>query len=258
MSDTDSPLRIPVRPEEGLGLDVVAHDVGQELPLEIERRGEDPTSDAIPLELSEPQLHLVEPGAVGRSVEQLHAGMPGPPGLHLRGLVGREVVDNDVDLFAPIAPGGLLEEPHKLRGVVSGDALPADVAGGDLQGGVEREGATPEVLKAVPFALPRLEGQGRLRAIKGLNVTLLIDAQDDGMGGGIDIQPENGRGLCFEVGVGAGDVVVQLMGSETMAAPEPADETLRDAVPRGPGPARPPGERGRGGAPGGGGEWGGG
>ena len=97
----------------------------------------------------------------------------------------------------------------------------------------------------MPFALPRLEGQGRLRAIKGLNVTLLIDAQDDGMGGGIEIQPENGRGLGFEVGVGAGDVVVQLMGSETMAAPEPADETLRDAVPRGHGPARPLGERGR-------------
>src|SRR3989304_4831316 len=173
MSDTDSPLRVPVRPEEGLGLDVVAHDVGQELPLEIERRGEDPTSDAIPLELTQPKLTLVEPGAVGRRVEQLHAGMPAPPGLHLRGLVGREVVDNDVDLFAPIAPGGLLEEPHKLRGVVSGGALPAHVAGGDLQGGVEREGAAPQLLKAVPYALPRPDQQCRRTAIKGLNVTLL-------------------------------------------------------------------------------------
>ncbi len=59
MSDTDSPLRISVCPEEGSGLDVVVLDVCQELPLEIERRGEDPASDAIPLQLAEPQFQTI-------------------------------------------------------------------------------------------------------------------------------------------------------------------------------------------------------
>jgi hypothetical protein len=75
-------------------------------------------------------------------------------------------------------------------------------------------------------------------AIQGLSVALLIDAQDDGMGWG-EIQAENDRCLGFEVGVGAGNVVVQLMGFEPMTSPEPADEALRNAMPLGYGPARP-------------------
>src|SRR3989442_544953 len=71
MSDTESPLRISVRPEEGSSLDIVVLDVGQELPLEIERREDDPASDAIPLQFAKPQLHLIEPGAVGRRVVQV-------------------------------------------------------------------------------------------------------------------------------------------------------------------------------------------
>lgn len=109
MSDTDTPLGISVRPKEGLGFDIVVIDIGQELPLEIERRGEDSTSDAIALQLTEPQLHLVEPGTVGGRVVQPHTGMSSQPGLHRRGLVSREVIDNDMDLFASVASGGILD-----------------------------------------------------------------------------------------------------------------------------------------------------
>lgn len=64
MSDTDSPLGMVVGPEERFGLSVVLVDVGQELSLEILGRGKDASLDAVPFELAEPQLHLVEPGAV--------------------------------------------------------------------------------------------------------------------------------------------------------------------------------------------------
>src|SRR3972149_7887890 len=105
MSDTDPPLWISVGPEEGLGLGVVPLDVRQELPLEIERRGEDPTSDATPLELTEPQLHLIEPRTVRRRVVEVHPRMPRQPGLDLRGLVGREIRANDGSPVPVLAPG---------------------------------------------------------------------------------------------------------------------------------------------------------
>jgi hypothetical protein len=141
--------------------------------------------------------------------------------------------------FASRAADGLCQEPHKFGGVVSRDALPLHAARGNLQGRIERERAAPKVLKAVPLALPRFEGQGRLHAVQGLNMTLLIEAQDDGMCRGSEIQTKNGRRLGFEVGVGAGDAVTSLMGSEPVASPETADEALRNAMPLGHDPARP-------------------
>ncbi len=243
MSDTDSPLRISICPEEGFGLGVVALDVRQELSLEIEGRGEDSPGDAIPFQLAEPQLHLIEPGTVGRRVVHPHAGVPGQPGLHRRGLVSREVINNDVDLLTPIAAGCLLQEPDELGGVVAWDTLPPHPTRGDLQGGIERERPAPEVLKAVPLALPRSEGQGWLQAIQGLNVALLVKAQHHRMRRRVQVQAQNRRRLGFEVGVGAGDVVAPLMGPEPVASPEAADEALRDPMPLGHNPARPVRER---------------
>ena len=59
------------------------------------------------------------------------------------------------------------------------------------------------------------------------------------MGGRIEIQAQDRRRLGFEVGVGTGDVVVELMRLEPMAPPEPADEALRDPMALGHDPAGP-------------------
>ncbi len=49
------------------------------------------------------QLDLGKPGAVGRRVVQMDARMFRKPGVDLECFVGREVIQDDVDLFPPIA-----------------------------------------------------------------------------------------------------------------------------------------------------------
>src|SRR2546430_5125724 len=60
---------LPLHRSRGL---VVLADVAHELSLQIEDGGEDAAGDHVALDLAEPQLHLVEPGGVGRSEVQMH------------------------------------------------------------------------------------------------------------------------------------------------------------------------------------------
>ena len=66
---------IAVGPLYGLGSAVVGADVAHEISREIFNGGEDSSGDNLPLDLGEPDLDLVEPGRIGRSVMELHVGM---------------------------------------------------------------------------------------------------------------------------------------------------------------------------------------
>ena len=54
-------------------------DVTHQFSLQVWQRGEHASGDDIALDLGEPQLHLVEPGGVGRSEVQLYL-ICGPQG----------------------------------------------------------------------------------------------------------------------------------------------------------------------------------
>lgn len=72
--------------------------VSHQLSAKIISRSKDASGNAIPLDLTEPEFDLVQPGAVGRRVVDLDAGVLVKPRLHLFGLVSREVVDDQMDL----------------------------------------------------------------------------------------------------------------------------------------------------------------
>ena len=60
---------------------------------------EDPSGDDVALNFREPQLHLVEPGRVGRREMYLYIRMLAQKRLHGFGLVCREIVEDHVDVL---------------------------------------------------------------------------------------------------------------------------------------------------------------
>jgi hypothetical protein len=69
-----------------------------------------------------------------------------------RALVSREVVGNDVDLFAArLIDHDVGEEGDKLRGRVPFSGLAEHLIGLGVEGRIERQGSMTKVLKAVPL-----------------------------------------------------------------------------------------------------------
>ena len=74
---------------------------------------------------------------------------------------------------------------------VLGHAAPDDAAVEDIEGGEQGGGAVPLVVVGHGAALARLQRQARLRAVEGLNLTLLVDRNDHGMRGRVHVQPDD-------------------------------------------------------------------
>src|ERR1700720_122165 len=108
------------------------------------------------------------------------------------GLMGREVVGDDVDLATPgLQRNNLAQESHKLLGGMMGRGLTQDLAAFGVERGIERERAMPIVLEAVALRAPGAKRQYRVEAIKGLNRVLLIDTEHRSVPRRIDVEPDH-------------------------------------------------------------------
>jgi len=108
----------------------VRADVVHELALEVGGRAEDAAVDEVTLDLAEPKLDLVEPGGVGGSEVQADVGVKLQELLHSLCLVGREVVQDDVDLLARRLLGDYRsQEGDELLGGMPGSSPPDHLAG---------------------------------------------------------------------------------------------------------------------------------
>ena len=103
MWSTDPTGDIVVLPLDRLRVPVVLLDVAQELAAEVAGGGEDAAGDDIALDLAQPDLDLVEPAGVARREVQPDVAVKAQELLHAFGLVGRKVVEDDVDLSCFLA-----------------------------------------------------------------------------------------------------------------------------------------------------------
>ena len=79
---------------------------------------------------------------------------------HEPGLVGGEIVENDVDLLAGWAQGNdFLQKGNEVLTGVACSGLTMDTARGSLQRSTQREGSVPVVFE--PIALDVARGSGR-------------------------------------------------------------------------------------------------
>ena len=80
-------------------------DIATNLASQVRDRGEDAARQEVALNLRKPQFHLVEPRRVRRREVQPHVRMFEQEGAHGLGLVGREIIRDDVNL-APLRLSG--------------------------------------------------------------------------------------------------------------------------------------------------------
>ena len=97
---------------------------------------------------------------------------------HQRGLVSREIVEDDVDLLTGRAQGDdfLQESDEVLTGVASG-GFAVNAAGGGVQRRIQRQGSVPVVLETVALGAARRKRQDRIEPIQRLNGGLFIDTK---------------------------------------------------------------------------------
>jgi hypothetical protein len=127
----------------------------------------------------------IEPGSAARGEVEGPVGMAGEPLDDLGMLVDRVVVDDGVHQLA----GGHLgldgvEEADELRVAVLLHAAADDLARGHIQRGEEGGGAVANVVVGHGAAAAALERQAGLGAVERLDLALLVDRQNLGIGRG--------------------------------------------------------------------------
>ena len=205
---------------------VVVSDVAQELVREILHRGEDTARNYVALDLGEPDLYLVKPAGVSRSVMDPNGRVGCKEFKNGFGLMCTQIIGNDVDLAAGWLRGhDLGKEIDKLRTGVACAGFSKNLSALRIEGGIERKGSMAIVLEAMPFGSPWREWQNRVQAIKCLDGTLFVDAEYSGMHRRFEIQSDNVGGLLFKLRIVADHVAARTVGLQPKLPPH---STYRD------------------------------
>lgn len=189
-------------PFEGMGVLVIGGNKGVDMMAQLLGAGEAGRGERLGTENAEPDLHLIEPRGVGGDVMEANVFMALEPTVVL-GLVGVEVVQDDVDLPEGIGGHDAVHEIKELHPAAAPVVAGRDQSGGHFQGG--EQGGGP-----VPFVVVGKTGEGlavgqtepALGAFQGLDVRLLIHRQHHGILGGIQVQPHHIGGFLGKAGVG--------------------------------------------------------
>jgi hypothetical protein len=140
---------------------------------EILHRGEDTARNYVALDLGEPDLYLVKPAGVRRSVMDPNGRIGFQEFENGFGLMCTQIIGNDVDLATGwLSSNDLGKEIDKLHTGVACAGFSKNLSRLRIQGGIERKGSMAIVLEAMPFGSPWREWQNRVQAIKRLDGTL--------------------------------------------------------------------------------------
>src|SRR5688500_7867891 len=191
----DAMRRVAVGPLDRLGVAIVMADVAADLASEIGDGGEDAAGNDVTLDLGEPELDLVEPGRVGRSEVKTDVGVMSEEVANALRLMGREVVDDDVDLATSgLASDDVAEEGDEFLGRVARRSFAEHLAALGVQSGVEGECAVAEVFESVTLGAARGERKNGIEPIERLDRGLFVDAENRRVLRRIDVEPDDVRG----------------------------------------------------------------
>jgi hypothetical protein len=149
--------------------------------LEGGHAAEDSTLYGTTLQQPEPRLHLIHPARARRREVEGEARMLCEPGRYERVFLGVVVVEQQMDLLGGIAPLEDAEEGERLFAPVPFVAAHGDLSGGDVERGDEGRGAITDAVMGTSLDLMGLHRQQRLGAVPGLDLTLLINAEHEGV-----------------------------------------------------------------------------
>ena len=153
---------------------------------------------------AEPDLHLVQPGSMGRREMEMDIGMRYAPEIDL-GLVGGEVIEDDVDLFARVVSDHFIHEAEELSAALALEVTYLDHAGGYsyVQGGEESGRAVPFVfVTEADQGLAVGQAEKSLGSLQGLDGRLLIDREDHRFIRRVEVEADHISRFLGELGVG--------------------------------------------------------
>src|SRR5450759_424098 len=152
---------------------------------------------------TKPRFDKIHPRSSGGREMKMDAGMCGQPGLDVGGGVGRGVVDDRVQVTTREAASQLLEEAEEVWSAVCLRALADHLAGRHLQSSVEACQAISFVVVSLTSRYTRAKGQKGLRAVEGLDLGLLVHADDERVRRRVEVQPDDVNDLLFQVRISA-------------------------------------------------------
>src|SRR6516165_6885020 len=108
-------------PDEWLGLGVVLLQVGFDCGLEFSNAAEDAAADGVAGDQAEEAFDQIDPGGRSRGEVEVEAGVALEPSLDLGVLVGRVVVDDEmqIEAFRRIAVDGAQEAQELLMAMAA-------------------------------------------------------------------------------------------------------------------------------------------
>lgn len=215
-------------------------DVFHDLSRQVTLRGENASGNDIALNFGEPDLDLIEPGGIGRSVVDREVWIGFEEFGDSFGFVSREVIGDHMDFFSFRLSGDqLAEKGDKLgAGMVVG-RLANDLATAGVQCCIKRECSVAEIFETVTLCPSRGKRQHGVKTIKGLDGGLFVHAEDDCVHWRLEIETDDIGGLGFEVRVIARHVAAQAVGLEPGFCPDAHDSRLTCTESLGQSPSAP-------------------
>ena len=230
---TDPTVGVSIGPLEGFGSLIVALDMAGNFASEVGSGSEDAASDQIALNFGEPDFDLIEPGRVSWGIMELNIRMKGEELRHSLGLVRRKVVGDDMDLLSAGCVATTSAKGDELgTGVVQG-RFAHDLPAGDLQGGIQRKSAMPEIFKPMTLGTARRQRQDRIEPIKSLNGRLFIDTKDRGVVRRLEVETNDVGCLGLKIRIIAGHVVTPPRRLQTSLGPHSGHSHVAEAQCRG-------------------------
>ena len=231
---SDSSIGVFVSPLEGESRFIVMANVAHDFAMEVGLGFEDAACNEVSLDLGEPDLDLIEPRGVGGSVMEFDVGMGAQKALNGCSFMSRKVVSYDMNVgFGGLGSDHLGEKLHELSAGVAVSCLSQDLAGGRVQGRIERKSTVAKVFETVTFGPARRERQDGIETIKGLNGALFIHTENSRMGRRLQVETNDCGRLLLELRVIADHVVATPVRLQPRLSPHPGHTHMVNAE-RGP------------------------
>jgi len=217
-------------PGEGFRIIVSLRDEAVDGGLEFDNAPEDTALQSLLGQFGEEALDSVEPRARGRREVEGETRVPIEPLTHLRMLMGGVVVEDHVHELSGRHLGlDSIEEADELLVTMALHASANDLAFEHIESSKQRRCAVALVVMGHRAGPALLHWQAGLGAIEGLDLRLFVDREDDGMGGRVDIKPDNIAQLVDELRVGGEFELPDPVWLQTMRTPDPLHRTCADA-----------------------------
>src|SRR5258707_10739657 len=211
-----------VDPTDGSRGLVVVADVTHELASEILYGGEDTSGNNVALDLGKPNLDLIEPAGIGRSVMDPNGRVSLKEFKNFLSFVCTQVIGNHVDLATCwLTNHDLCKEVDELGTGVPCAGFSQHLAGLSVQSAVERKRSMAVVLEAMSFGPAGRKRQNRVQAIQRLDGALLVNAEYSGVHRRFEAQTHEIGGLLFGLPLLPGPGAARTVGLEPQYAPHP-------------------------------------